>query len=171
MSTCAGGRFQGEAMVFEVVPIDGTTVTSATDPETILEANWLEVGLVNSKNYTLTFNTVDGTTDNDGPVPTNIVTGYTFECSVSGLAADDDTVKINQLAIETFALEAVNAGGCPKFWVRIQEPGRTIIAHTNVVSKTVTGGAPKDLSTFDMSFSATATGTPSNDAVRIVPAA
>ncbi len=167
MTTCAGGRYLGETLVVEVVPVDGTTVTSTTDPATILEASWLEVGLINSKNYSLTFNSIDVTTDNEGAVASNMTTGASFECTVSGLAGDDDTAKINQRAIVKFALDAVNAGGCPKFFVRLDDQTQFLYAHCLATSHSK-GGGSKEAVTFEMAFTATATGDKTKPAVKLV---
>jgi hypothetical protein len=160
--SCAGNNYLGQDSRF-VIEFDDTL--AATDDPTAA-TGWKPFGSINSKNYSLTTNTVDNTTDDTGAVASVIATGMAFEVTVSGYQTDADSLVVNQDYLVNWMITKLTANQCPNTWVRIMMPGKTIFAYC-FASSNNSGGGSKDTVTFEMAFTATSTHDVTNPAVQI----
>ncbi len=159
----AGNNYLGQDDRF-IIEFDEVLAASA-DPT--LGAGWKPFGSINSKNYSISTQTVDNTTDDTGAVSSTITTGMSFEVTVSGYATDADDLLVNQAALVDYYLTQLSNDDCPNTWLRILTPSKTIYAYCFIASNNE-GGGSKDTVTFEMAFTATATHEPTNKSVQIV---
>jgi len=122
------------------------------DPRTL---NYLPIGALRAKEFSLEWDTVDGTTDSTkGSTRTAIATYKTFSCSGDGTCKKKDDTQSNQTALFMHVNEPQGTGGQPIAWIRITCPDITVYAFC--VITTIGRTMPYDeLSTFN--FEATAT--------------
>lgn len=157
MSDC--GNYLGNQVV---VGFDDTLAANA-DPTT---GTYKPFGLTNSKSLSSSANTIVVTNDKTGPIDATLATGYAFELTVSGFAADADvTGAINQAYVKNFFHTRLNAGNQPKMWVEIVTPAETIYAYVMITGYT-NAGASKEAVTGEFTMAATDTCDPAVAAVQ-----
>lgn len=125
-------------------------------PDTLpQEADYKYIGPANSKSFTMTPDTVDGTTDRTtGGVRANYVTYLTFELSIDGkVRTSDKADECNTALLKYFATE-VAAARQPSLWVRATFKDVTIVAYC-IISSYERSASDSDLVTYSASFSAT----------------
>lgn len=125
-------------------------------PDTLpQEADFKYIGPANTKSFTMTPDTVDGTTDRTtGGVRANYVTYMTFELSVDGkVRTSDKADECNTALLKYFAAE-VSAARQPSLWVRAIFKDVTILAYC-IIASYERSAADSDLVTYSTSFSAT----------------
>lgn len=158
MSDC--GNYLGE----KVVASFDTELGASTDPSTGIA--YKPFGLTNSKNLSSSANTIEVTNDDTGAISANLATGYTFEFTVSGFAADADvTGSINQNFLKNYYHSQLNAGEQPTLWVEIVTPSETIYAYCHITGYSSSGGS-KEAQTLEFTFAATSTCDETNPAVQ-----
>lgn len=150
----------------EVVVASFDDVLSASTPPTDVSADFKPFGLTNSKNLSSSVNEVDVTTDTTGAISAVLATGYSFEFTVSGFAADADVAgSIQQAYLKNFYHTKLNAGDQPKLWIEIVTPAETIYAYCLITGYNTAGGS-KEAQTLEFSMKAVATCDPANASVQ-----
>lgn len=146
---CPSPNYQGR-----IVPWEFALACGDLDPETL---SFLPLGSLNNKTFELGTSTSDSTTDDSGPVTTEIVTYLTFTSTASGFATREDGSLSNQSALFDYFINEVTAGRQPSLWLRITFQDRTVYAYCNLTSFQRTA-ASTDTVSFEVSVTATSTG-------------
>jgi len=117
--------------------------------------NWLPIGALRAKEFSIEWDTVDATADNNkGATRSSLATYKTFSCSGDGTCMRKDGSQSNQTALFKHVNNPQGTGGQPVAWIRITCPDITVIAYCIIT--TIGRTMPHDeLSTFN--FEATAT--------------
>lgn len=117
--------------------------------------SWLPIGALRAKEFSLEWDKVDATADNNkGNTRSALATYKTFSCSGDGTCMRKDGTQSNQTALFKHVNNPAGTGGQPVAWIRITCPDITVIAYCLItnISRTM----PYDeLATF--SFEAEAT--------------
>jgi hypothetical protein len=156
--SCSKPNFLGESDLFKIeYAIAGPEI----DPRTL---TFKPFGSINSKNYTLTTNTVENTTDTSGEIASLVTTGKSFEATVTGYQTDEDTLIINQDELLDYYINNT----CYTIWIRLILGSRVLYAYVLPASRNG-GGSSKEVVTFEMSFTARSTNVAANLALQIDP--
>lgn len=117
--------------------------------------NWLPIGALRAKEFTIEWDTVDATADdNKGNTRSSLATFKTFSCSGDGTCKRKDGTQSNQTALYKHVNDPQGTAGQPVAWIRITCPDITVYAYCIITS--IGRTMPYDeLSTFN--FAATAT--------------
>lgn len=152
MATPAGcllDKYVGRDVGFEYLMACGDIDPLATN------LAWKPVGALRAKEFSIEWDTVDATADNNkGNTRSSIATYKTFSCSGDGTCMRKDGTQSNQTELYKHVNNPISTGGQPVAWIRITCPDITVIAYCLItnISRTM----PYDeLATF--SFEATAT--------------
>ncbi|MBX2848956.1 MAG: phage tail protein [Acidiferrobacterales bacterium] len=88
---------------------------------TVIPTNYFRVGSLRNKSFGVEWETVDATTDTSrNQTRENLVTFKSFNPSFSGLADDDETLKLDEL--EDYITNP--ASGQPRGWIRLERPAK-----------------------------------------------
>jgi predicted secreted protein len=147
MAGCELDKYVGRDVGLEYALVCGDV-----DPQT---ANFLPIGALRSKEFTLEWDTVDATADdNKGATRSALVTYKTFSCSGDGTCKKADGTQSNQTAFFKHVNDPQGTSGQPVAWIRITMPDITLYAYC--IIKSIGRTMPHDeLATFK--FEATAT--------------
>jgi predicted secreted protein len=144
---CQTNKYVGRDVGLEV-----SFVCGDVDPTT---ANFMPIGALRTKEFTIEWDTVDATADdNKGATRSNLATFKTFTCSGDGTCLKADGTQSNQTALFMHVNDPQGTSGQPVAWIRITMPDITVYAYCIISS--IGRTMPFDeLATFN--FSATAT--------------
>lgn len=119
---------------------------------------WLPIGALRAKEFTLEWDTVDATADdNKGNTRSSLATYKTFSTSGDGTCKRSDGSQSNQTLLFKHVNDPQGTSGQPIAWIRITCPDITVYAYCIITS--IGRTMPFDeLSTFN--FAATATDSP-----------
>ena len=125
------------------------------DPRTL---SFLPIGALRAKEFTLEWDTVDATADdNKGNTRSSLATYKTFSTSGDGTCMRKDGTQSNQTALYKHVNDPQGTSGQPVAWIRITCPDITVYAFCIIT--TIGRTMPFDeLATFN--FEATATDSP-----------
>lgn len=150
MAGCELDKYVGRDVGLEV-----SFVCGDVDPRT---ANFMPIGALRAKEFTLEWDTVDATADdNKGATRSSLATFKTFSCSGDGTCKKRDDTQSNQTKLFMHVNEPQGTSGQPVAWIRITCPDITVYAYCLITS--IGRTMPYDeLATFN--FEATATDSP-----------
>lgn len=152
MSTPAGcvlDKYVGRDVAFEYMLACGDVNPQGAS------VNWLPIGALRAKEFSIEWDTVDSTADdNKGNVRSNLATYKTFSCSGDGTCKRADGTQSNQTALFKHVTNPQGTSGQPVAWIRITCPDITVIAYCLIT--TISRTMPYDeLATFSFEASAT----------------
>lgn len=150
MAGCELQNFSGRRSTIEFALSCGDVA-----PNTL---SFLPFGSVSAKNWNLSTQSTDNTSDLSDGFTSSIATHLSLEATVSGFAMREDGTRANLLALETEYLQAMADQNQPVVWLRYTTPAKTYYAFCLINSLNRTGNET-DTETYEMSFGTTATGT------------
>lgn len=150
MAGCESQNFSGRRSTIEFALSCGDVA-----PNTL---SYLPFGSISAKNWNLSTQDSDNTSDLSDGFSSAIATHLNLEATVSGFAMIADGTMANLLAVETFYLESMRDMNQPSLWLRYTTPAKTYYAFCLIGNLNRTGNVT-DTESYEMSFKTTATGT------------
>lgn len=153
----AAGNCELDKYIGRDVGLEFAIICGDVDPR-LPATNWLPIGALRAKEFTLEWDTVDATADdNKGNTRSSLATYKTFSTSGDGTCKRKDGSQSNQTALFKHVNDPQGTSGQPVAWIRITCPDITVYAFCIITS--IGRTMPFDeLATFN--FAATATDSP-----------
>lgn len=146
MPECAQSKFTGRKAVLEF--------QIACPEDTPVEADWLRVGPMTTKDLSLEWDLTEADgDDNDSPVMEQLAASLNMTVSGDGLCMKSDTTASNQIRLTQHVHSPDETGDQPYAWIRLTYPDLTFTFPALVTNMSRTG---ENRSAVTFSFEATA---------------